>query len=580
MAREARGSKTSVSIRTIVLLAFVALCVAVAVVAYAGRTPAGPRADPPPATARSTPREPPAPRPAALDGPVTRVATDGDPGDGLRVVARSTTVVFASPADRLAAAHLALRLRAPLVVVRDAQNTPSASPAPEAPASEAPASGAADQARRIGVTRAVVMGGGSAEAIARRSGATEIVRLRPPSRRAPRVRAIIRRAAGVRHPEPPAALAADAAAVRELLADRPPPAAPTGVAVLVRPRNTDALPLVLAARAVGHTIIPTTAHDLRADPRLIRRLARLTRDGRTPQLVLDGRTLAAIDPADIGRHAAVAATGTQLPGAGQLVIDPRHPAARRYIGLYGVPHSAALGALGEQPVPGSVTRARRLARTYGRVVRGDVTTLPCFEIIATVASASAGRDHDFSEELPPALLRTAVDAAGDAGVYVLLDIQPGRTDFLSQAKRYRGLLRRPHVGLALDPEWRLRPGQRHLEQIGAVGIGEVNAVVTWLADLVDDHHLPQKMLLLHQFRLSMLRDRARLDTSRDALSYVIQMDGQGPQDTKLETWRSVTAAAPERVHFGWKNFYDEDTPLRSPADTMALEPTPVFVSYQ
>jgi hypothetical protein len=34
------------------------------------------------------------------------------------------------------------------------------------------------------------------------------------------------------------------------------------------------------------------------------------------------------------------------------------------------------------------------------------------------------------------------------------------------------------------------------------------------------------------------------------------------------------------VQFGWKNFYDEDQPLRSPAATMALDPPPVFVSYQ
>jgi hypothetical protein len=78
----------------------------------------------------------------------------------------------------------------------------------------------------------------------------------------------------------------------------------------------------------------------------------------------------------------------------------------------------------------------------------------------------------------------------------------------------------------------------------------------------------------------MLPGRERLDTSRDALAYVIQMDGQGPQEAKLDTWRAVTASAPDNVRFGWKNFYDEDQPTRSPTDTMALDPTPVFVSYQ
>ena len=171
-------------------------------------------------------------------------------------------------------------------------------------------------------------------------------------------------------------------------------------------------------------------------------------------------------------------------------------------------------------------------------------------------------------------------AAGRAGLYVLLDIQPGRTDFLTQARRYRTLLRRPHVGLALDPEWRLRPGEKHLEQIGSVGVDEVNEVADWLADLTRRRRLPQKMLLIHQFRLSMVRDRDRLDTSRDELAYVIQIDGQGPQGSKIDTWQAITTAPPDRVNFGWKNFYDEDAPVRSPEATMALTPPPVFVSYQ
>ena len=41
-------------------------------------------------------------------------------------------------------------------------------------------------------------------------------------------------------------------------------------------------------------------------------------------------------------------------------------------------------------------------------------------------------------------------------MYVVLDLQPGRSNFLDQAKLYEPLLRLPHVGLALDPEWRLR----------------------------------------------------------------------------------------------------------------------------
>jgi hypothetical protein len=41
----------------------------------------------------------------------------------------------------------------------------------------------------------------------------------------------------------------------------------------------------------------------------------------------------------------------------------------------------------------------------------------------------------------------------------VLDIQPGRGDFLTEVRRYERFLREPDVGLALDAEWSMRAGQ-------------------------------------------------------------------------------------------------------------------------
>jgi hypothetical protein len=173
-----------------------------------------------------------------------------------------------------------------------------------------------------------------------------------------------------------------------------------------------------------------------------------------------------------------------------------------------------------------------------------------------------------------------VYTAERAGVYVVLDLQPGRADFLRQAQRYAALLRRPHVGLALDPEWRLGPTQVHRAQIGTVGVDEINRVVTWLADLTRDATLPQKLLMVHQFRLTMITGRERLDLSRDELAVVLHSDGFGTPGEKLATWNALHGGAPA-VRWGWKNFYDEDKPTFTPAQTVAVSPNPpVFVSYQ
>jgi hypothetical protein len=206
--------------------------------------------------------------------------------------------------------------------------------------------------------------------------------------------------------------------------------------------------------------------------------------------------------------------------------------------------------------------------------------IPTFEIIASVASAGP-TDGDYSEEANPAVFEEWVRFASENGMYVVLDLQPGREDFLTQAKQYQDLLMLPNVGLALDPEWRLLPDQVHLRQVGSVQAAEVNTVVDWLATLVRDNGLPQKLLIVHQFKFSMIEGRETLQ-QRPELQMVIQMDGQGPVPTKDETYAALTAGT-ESAHWrwGWKNFFDEDSPeTATPAYTIAHEPVPVFVSYQ
>jgi hypothetical protein len=269
-----------------------------------------------------------------------------------------------------------------------------------------------------------------------------------------------------------------------------------------------------------------------------------------------------------------AVEGAELPGGGQLLLP-----GRMLIALYGHPGTDALGVLGEQGIEASIQRARDHAAPYEDLV--EVPVVPAFEIIATVASSAAGADGDYSAEAEVEVLRPWVEAAGEAGIYVVLDLQPGRTDFVTQAERYRSLIELPHVGLALDPEWRLGPGQVHLRQIGSVGIDEVNRVVTWLADLTREAALPQKLLVLHQFKLAMLPGRERLDTSREELAVMVHADGQGGQGDKQATWRVLHQDAPPGIFWGWKNFYDEDAPMLTPEQTVAqVDPVPALVSYQ
>lgn len=251
----------------------------------------------------------------------------------------------------------------------------------------------------------------------------------------------------------------------------------------------------------------------------------------------------------------------------------------RMIALYGTPGSKALGSLGEQELEPAINRIKDLTAAYDPY--SDEPLLPAFEIITTVASAGATNNGDYSNELDISKIKPWVDAAKQHGVYVILDLQPGRTDFLTQAKMYEELLKEPHVGLALDPEWRLGPNDVHMKKVGSVSSEEINQTSAWLADLTKANDLPQKLLLIHQFKLSMIGNIGALDTSRSELAYLIQMDGLGAQNVKQDTWRNVIGQNIPNMHYGWKNFYDEDKPMLTPEQTMTqVVPKPFYVSYQ
>ncbi|SKB07269.1 hypothetical protein SAMN06295964_1621 [Aeromicrobium choanae] len=271
----------------------------------------------------------------------------------------------------------------------------------------------------------------------------------------------------------------------------------------------------------------------------------------------------------------VVRANAQTVGGGWFATRGKH-----LLAMYGHPSGPALGVLGEQGPKASVARVRQLVRKY-RKVAPDEHFVPAFEIITTVAAASKGPHGDYSARTEVSDLEPLVDAAEKAGVVVILDLQPGRTSFLSQAKEYESLLRRPHVGLALDPEWRLGPKGKPLQRIGHVGASEINRTSAWLAALTRKHALPQKVFVLHQFQTQMIRHRDRVRTDHPELSTVIHVDGQGSPGAKFGTWGVIRQDAPANVGWGWKNFVDEDEPMLDVAQTWRrVRPHPELITYQ
>ena len=331
---------------------------------------------------------------------------------------------------------------------------------------------------------------------------------------------------------------------------------------------TEAWPAVWAtAIAAGDTAVLSGQDDLRSlKPAALAAIRSAT--GATPTMLAPAN-----DDADWQLDSI--RSGVELPGGGLLMFPDR-----RLVAFYGHPQTPVLGVLGEQGIEGAQATIDRMAPIVESYAADGVLTIPAFEIIATVASAEATNDGDYSRETPLDVLRPWVETAGSQGVYVILDLQPGRTDFLTQAKIYEEFIRLPHVGLAIDPEWRLEPGQVHLRQIGSVDAEEINEVAEWMAGIVREEHLPQKLLLLHQFLDDMVPNREIVELHPE-LAIAVQMDGQGALGAKYGTWGALTTQADSgRFWWGWKNFYDEDFPMATPAEVLDLTPTVHLVSFQ
>ncbi|MGA8256250.1 MAG: hypothetical protein WB767_06705 [Nocardioides sp.] len=248
---------------------------------------------------------------------------------------------------------------------------------------------------------------------------------------------------------------------------------------------------------------------------------------------------------------------------------------RRFlVAYYGTAGTGALGVLGET-TPDQMHQ--RLRRASGKFRRPSQPIQPVYELIVTIADAAPGHDGDYSHDIARADVARYVSAAKRNGALLLLDLQPGRSDFLEVARRWAWALRSPHVGLALDPEWRMATGEVPGRTIGSVDAAEINRVTSWLTTLQVRHGLPQKLFVLHQFRADMI-DRIGSVQPRPNLAMVQHVDGFGTPSQKRATFDAV--AQPQKFRMGFKLFYDEDVDRMGSSEVHELRPKVRFVSFQ
>lgn len=274
------------------------------------------------------------------------------------------------------------------------------------------------------------------------------------------------------------------------------------------------------------------------------------------------------------QHVAKSPAPATLPD-GTRTIFPGH----RIVALYGNPRAASLGELGI----GTPTEAGdKLLRQVGAYVRWQRPVLPAMELIATLATSAPGDDGKYRINMPDEMIATYLKAARRVHGILILDIQPGQDEFGPLVERLERWLRLPDVGLALDPEWKMAPGEAPGAVIGRTDADVINATAAYLAKIVRDNRLPEKPLLIHRFTEGMIEREQRL-REFPGVRTIVNIDGFGSRAAKTDKYRSLTALEPNLPR-GFKLFYEEDTRgghrLMRPSQVLRLRPAPDVVIYE
>jgi hypothetical protein len=243
---------------------------------------------------------------------------------------------------------------------------------------------------------------------------------------------------------------------------------------------------------------------------------------------------------------------------------------------YGNPHTARMGILGAHQGPERAAALREQAAAYEPLT--DRRVLMAYHLVAVIAQAQPGSDGLYRRREFTSMIRSLLDEARANGFKLVLDIQPGRSTVADEVEALRPFLAEPDVYLALDPEFAMKDDQVPGQIIGSMPASEVNDAIDFLDQVIREHSLPPKVLIVHQFTWNMLPEKNKIEP-KPGVEVVLDMDGFGPQALKRSTYRSILRQG-RLPYLGFKLFYQQDTNVFTPAQVLALDPVPAVVIYQ
>jgi hypothetical protein len=266
-----------------------------------------------------------------------------------------------------------------------------------------------------------------------------------------------------------------------------------------------------------------------------------------------------------------------LPNPGAIL--PFH----RIVAFYGNFYSTRMGILGQIPPDDMLKQLKREVDLWS-----SADTLfpvkPALHYIAVTAQRDPGKDKKYRLRMPDKEIDKVIELASRIDALVFLDIQVGHSTLQEELPRLARYLALPNVHLGIDPEYSMKDGAVPGKRVGTFSAADINYAAETLAQLVKEHQLTPKILVVHRFKQGMVTDYKQIKLYPE-VQFVMHMDGFGNKAKKLSTYRNTITREPVQFS-GFKLFYKNDAAdpghpfIMTPAEILNLHPIPVYIQYQ
>jgi hypothetical protein len=247
------------------------------------------------------------------------------------------------------------------------------------------------------------------------------------------------------------------------------------------------------------------------------------------------------------------------------------------VAYYGFPSEPQMGIVGEYEPEEMIGLLNEQVAEFEEF-NGFRTAIPALELIYAVAQAGETADGTYLARMSNSMVEEWIEIAEEHDLLIMFDIQMGTSTVEREIPHLLPYLENPRVHLALDPEFVTTPGNLPGLRIGGMEAAEINRAQHMLSELVEEHNLPNKILMIHQFIPEMILNKQDLEDI-PGVDLVIHQDGFGAPAEKIANYDRYIGLDGAQ-HGGFKIFYRQDEPVMTPEELMMLIPQPDVITYQ